>query len=214
MSTTKLLPLIVAISGKLGTGKDYITDNYLIPYLKSYGLNNFTRMAFADQVKVNVASRHGIDITRCLLGDKSSDLRLMLQKEGTEEGRNKYGENIWVDTLENWIKLRTIRDNVQVVLVTDCRFPNEAKWVEDHGGLLIRIEAPNRNNQRLDNESKGDVVLKNNIASHSSETALDNYKFKFVINNDPHNKDNVPALINMFVSMFHMNTKAKNDRLQ
>lgn len=185
------MPLVVAVSGKLGSGKDYIMENYLLPSLRELGLNHITRMAFADQIKINVASRYGVDITKCLSGDKSPELRRMLQIEGTEEGRDKYGDNIWTDTMENWITLRAMRDNIDVVLITDCRFPNEASWVEQKGGLLIRINAPKRNNQRLDHECHGDMTVRNSIESHSSETALDTYNFTYVVDNDPEHMDTV-----------------------
>lgn len=192
MFISKYMTLIVAVSGKLGSGKDYIMEHYLLPILKAQGLcNNATRMAFADHVKINVASRCDIDIEKCLSGNKSPELRRMLQIEGTEHGRDKYGENIWVNTMENWVKLRSIRDNIDVVLITDCRFPNEAKWIQSKGGLLIRVNAPKRNSLRLDYESGLDKVARNNIESHRSETALDDYNFTHIVDNDPEHIDTV-----------------------
>lgn len=177
------LPLIIAVSGKLGVGKDYVTNEMILPYITG----TVGKMAFADQVKINVASQdNSISLTECLKGNKSASLRRKLQIAGTEEGRNKYGPNVWVNTLENWIRLRQIRDGKpDVVLVTDCRFPNEADWVERNRGLLIRINAPTRHEVALQRESCGNIDTYTNISKHESETKLDNYNFEYVINNEP-----------------------------
>ena len=54
-------------------------------------------------------------------------------------------------------------------IITDVRFPNEAKAVKDRGGILIRINRPGF-------ENTGD---------HLSEIALDDYKnFDTIIIND------------------------------
>lgn len=52
-------------------------------------------------------------------------------------------------------------------IVTDLRFPNEAQAVKDRGGIVIRVDRPG-------------VGPKNN---HTSETALDNWKFDYKIAN-------------------------------
>lgn len=176
------LPLLIAVSGKLGSGKDYVIENFILPHIPG----RVVRMAFADQIKVTVASRCNLPVRSCLEGNKSRELRRMLQIEGTEEGRDKYGPDIWVQTLENWIRLRKIRgEKIDAVLVTDCRFENEAKWIEHHGGLLIRVEAPSRNKAALEQEANGDPDAYDAIANHLSETALDGYEFANVVNNEP-----------------------------
>lgn len=178
------LPLLIAVSGKLGSGKDYVIENFILPLIQGH----VVRMAFADQIKVTVASRSGIPVESCLQGDKSMELRRMLQIEGTEEGRDKYGPDIWVQTMENWIKLRKIRgEKIDAVLITDCRFENEAAWIERNGGLLIRVNAPSRNYAALVQESGGNPDAYKAIAEHISETALDSYQFTHVIDNEPGN---------------------------
>jgi hypothetical protein len=177
------MPVIIAVSGKLGTGKDYIIKHHILPMIKG----KVCKMAFADHIKVNVASQDPlVSLTQCLEGSKDVYLRKKLQVAGTEQGRDVYGPDIWVRTLENWIKLRQIRgDNIDVVLVTDCRFPNEAEWVTKNNGLLIRIESPIRNEEALTHESAGDTEKLLSIMEHPSETSLDDYCFAYYIQNDP-----------------------------
>jgi hypothetical protein len=177
------LPLLIAVSGKLGSGKDYIAENLLLPLIST----TVSKMAFADHIKINVASQEpDVSLRQCLEGDKSTELRRKLQIAGTEQGRDLYGSDIWVTTLENWIRLRRLRDRTpDVVLVTDCRFPNEAKWIEDNGGLLIRVHAPSRNEFALKRESNGCNNTYTAIKQHLSETALDEYPFKYTVDNAP-----------------------------
>ena len=90
--------------------------------------------------------------------------RKILQLLGTEAGRDIIHPNIWVNSLfadyttdSNWI-------------ITDVRFPNEAKAIKDRGGIVVRIERPGG-----ESHCGG---------AHASETALDDYDFDIVINND------------------------------
>jgi len=59
--------------------------------------------------------------------------RKMLQLLGTEACRNALGENIWVYSM-----LRNMDANKKYV-ITDVRFPNEIKMVQEAGGTLIRV---------------------------------------------------------------------------
>lgn len=117
--------------------------------------------------------------------------RTILQSLGTEWGRNMLHNDIWVNALMSKHKctscdmLVPFEDGIAHVewdtcvmpnwIITDTRFPNEAKAVTDKGGINIRLT---RNS--------------NNPATHESETSLDNYSFDYVINND---NGDIPELI-------------------
>lgn len=180
---------IIGVSGKLGTGKDYVVENFIVPYLHSKGLST-SIVAFADQIKINAATQNNLPIME-MYGDKTPEIRKMLQIAGTEEGRNKFGEDIWIRYLQNLITLRSLRDKIDVFIITDCRFLNEAEWIKQDSGLLIRINAPDRNSQRLNNESHGDPELRIMISKHPSEISLDDYVFSHVIDNSIPNVDHV-----------------------
>jgi hypothetical protein len=61
------------------------------------------------------------------------EIRQLLQRFGTEVGRELYGENFWVERVMSQIKPR------EHVVITDVRFPNEEKAVHDAGGRVFRI---------------------------------------------------------------------------
>jgi len=59
--------------------------------------------------------------------------RNMLQKMGTEAGRNVFGADLWVQSLDSRIDMAA--NNV----ITDVRFPNEMRWIRSKGGYIVRI---------------------------------------------------------------------------
>jgi len=87
--------------------------------------------------------------------------RKILQILGTEAGRDLIHPQIWVNCL-----FADLHENSNW-LITDVRFPNEAKAIKDNGGILIRI---NRKSDKISN--------------HPSETSLDNYSdWDFIVDN-------------------------------
>ena len=101
--------------------------------------------------------------------------RVLLQYIGTDLFRKFIHENVWVNaTLNNYDYIqRWIDAGSEAVLhnwiITDTRFPNEADAVKSRGGINIRLQC----NSDLDNND-----------THISETALDFYKFDYVVNNN------------------------------
>jgi hypothetical protein len=55
-------------------------------------------------------------------------------------------------------------------IITDCRFPNEAKSIKDRGGILIKV---------IKLDDNGNDIISND--THASETALNDYQFDYVI---------------------------------
>jgi hypothetical protein len=88
------------------------------------------------------------------------DIRALLQRMGTEAGRDIHGDDCWIRLAER--KVAAAPGNV---VITDCRFANEADAIRSWGGLVVRIErdgvtACNEHaSERLDFEP--DAVLRN-----------------------------------------------------
>jgi len=59
--------------------------------------------------------------------------RLALQLMGTEAGRNVFHADLWVISLLNRAKNKD-------VVVTDVRFQNEIKYIQDNGGVVVRVK--------------------------------------------------------------------------
>ena len=93
--------------------------------------------------------------------------RILLQQIGTDLFRNQLHPNTWVNaTFANY------QDNNWII--TDMRFPNELEAIKKRNGITIRI------NRGLI-ERTGKMIQE---PEHISETALDNAKFDYVIEND------------------------------
>jgi phosphomevalonate kinase len=177
--------LIIGLSGKMGSGKDYIASNYIIPFLKNTLNQNPLKMAFSDQLKVNVMTKYNIPYND-VFNKKTDHTRQLLQQEGTENGRCKYGQDIWIKHFDAWSSVFGSR-GINAIILSDVRFLNEVQYIKNKGGLVIRIDAPNRNEERLQNDSRGCADTYNRIKNHPSECDLDNVSdtyFDFVVNNE------------------------------
>jgi HAD superfamily hydrolase (TIGR01549 family) len=166
---------ILGISGNAGTGKDFVTRHLLVPMI----VNNFPYViaSFADHFKIDAIVKDHLDPNK-VYGRKDKNTRTILQKKGTEEGRDIFGPNIWVNILDQRLQQYQER-GIVYVFITDCRFPNEIKYIEDKGGEVIRIEAPDRHDDAMMIENKGDLTIK----SHPSETSLNNQIWSLLIKN-------------------------------
>lgn len=140
--------MIIGFVGLIGAGKDTAAD-YLVNY------HGFRRDSFANTLKDAVANVFGWD--RILLEGRTKEARewrervdtwwakrlnmpdltprWVLQYWGTEVCRIGFHDDIWIASLEN--KLRKTKDDI---VISDVRFPNEIKAIQDAGGLVIRIK--------------------------------------------------------------------------
>ena len=174
---------IIALSGYARSGKDE-SARVLI---EEFG---FQRVAFADKlrevlyavnpklgyVSFGQGAREELIRVRDLVdrfgwdGYKENDgyhnevaweLRELLQRLGTEGGRQILWDSIWIDAA-----FAGLPDDAKIV-ITDCRFPNEAQAIEERGGEVWRVQRPGVGPANL----------------HASETSLDDWPFKKIIMN-------------------------------
>ena len=177
---------IIGLLGHQGVGKNYISEKILPTILSK---KNYVVLAFADHFKIDCISKHNADYNK-VFGEKDFETRRLLQLCGTEEGRNKYGFDIWVKTMLNWVKVLSSR-GVERFIISDVRFENEIEWIKSLGGIIIKIEAPERYKQRLINETNGDEEKMKEIMNHYSEINIDKIKnYDILIHNDFNNNIN------------------------
>ncbi len=164
--------MIIAISGKIGSGKSTVGDIFeregfvLDSFAKSVKdicciLFGYDRDTIEGSTLNSRIWRESIDKKHTNLLKRDFTPRDAMVLVGTEFGRNMVHPNIWVNTLFNRYDKNTN------LLITDLRFPNEYEEIKKRGGIVIRI---NRSNE--------------NSSNHISECALDNHNFDYVINND------------------------------
>ena len=118
----------------------------------------------------------------------SDDMRGLMQRLGTEAGRDVLGNNIWVDAA-----FQNLHDDSRIV-ITDCRFPNEAQAVVDRGGYVARINRPGIG-------PAGD---------HPSEHALEDWPFDFIVNNTAKSIPEYHDIIREFIDVVGEHDYMKN----
>lgn len=178
--------VLIGICGKLGSGKNYITTNVIIPLLEKFK-KNYLELSFADQIKINVMTKKGISYNDLYI-NKTQESRQLLQVEGTKE--REFNSNIWIDYIQNWITVFKCK-GISNFVITDCRYINECNFIKNNGGIIIKVVAPNRNEKRLVQEaSSSGTFSKENylkIKNHSSECDTDKLPdtdFDYIIEND------------------------------
>lgn len=139
---------VVGLTGYAQSGKD-TAASFLVD-------EGFTRLAFADILRQSVynlnpvgsvaresvredwgrvqtiVDEHGWEYAKV----KYPEIRYLLQRFGTEVGRDLYGVDFWVERVVSQIEF----DGDYVI--TDVRFPNEEQAVHLIGGKVFKIVRP------------------------------------------------------------------------
>lgn len=171
---------ILGFSGKLGSGKNFIAEKVMMKMMEPVPS---VILSFADQIKVNVIVQHNVDRHKCFV-DKDEKTRKLMQRVGTEEGRNVFGHDIWLRYMLEWMLVHASR-GVKRIIIPDVRFHNEFDFIKSLGGKLIRVNAPQRNAIALEKEAAKGVGTAAEIAAHQSEIELDSGReFDYTLNND------------------------------
>lgn len=134
------LPVIIGISGKAHSGKDFTAEH--IKY--SFCSLKVGKMSFADPIRdmlsqiVNVDEIYKSGLKESRIDWLGVSLRELMQTLGTEWGRHHVDEDIWVK-IANY-RLQTRFYAYDIVVIPDVRFQNEIDFILDNGGVIINIE--------------------------------------------------------------------------
>lgn len=162
---------IIGLTGAAGSGKD-TACGFALEWCEDRGLTA-ERLAFADPLKISAAACFGVPPSDALafcnwlkqpgvfveamrLEGSAGDLpsaegsnikgkrvsgRQFLQFYGTEAHRDVFDREFWVNVTEEKLNVRA--GNLDVVFLTDPRFPNESAMIHKHDGEVWKIERPN-----------------------------------------------------------------------
>jgi len=117
--------------------------------------------------------------------------REFLQKVGTESFRDNIHKDFWVHSLMKQIEY--LPENIEYVIIPDVRFENEYEAILERNGYVIR-------------------VVRSGLESddHTSETALDNYRFHArIYNNEGYMGEKFLENVKKFAEAFK---KIKNEK--
>jgi hypothetical protein len=136
----KKQPLLIGLFGRKRSGKDTV-----LSILKQIGVPA-ERVSFADPLKMEVAV--ACNVTPSYLEIHKEIFRPCVAWWGTEFRRGLYDDNYWVTRAAERID-QLAHEGASVICLTDVRFPNEARFVRQRGGLLWKIERPIPFRQRI-----------------------------------------------------------------
>jgi hypothetical protein len=155
--------MIIGFGYTARSGKDTAGDHLARKYL-------FTKTSFAGPLKLACQTIFGFNHYQVTSAKEDIDQywgitpRAALQRVGTDLLRNQFREDIWVKSVERYIKTNKAMNWV----ITDVRFPNEADAIKRWGGYVYRIDRPGAG-----------------VGAHESETAMADYpRWDGVIVND------------------------------
>lgn len=135
--------ILLGLTARAGSGKDTAAD-YLC---QRYG---FVRAAFAEAPRnmlEALLAHAGVDHAWLFEpGRKEQPMpvlgtsyRRAMQTLGTEWGRGLLDDDVWVRVLDAHLGLSAQQPVHDRIVITDVRFPNEAAWLRQQGGHLLRL---------------------------------------------------------------------------
>lgn len=124
--------MFLGLCGKAGCGKGYISN-----YIKENysGVSTFI-VPLAQELKRIAKEEFNWN------GEKDEIGRTLLQRLGTEIGRECCGENFWIEKWNTYVENLISKNSGKSILIVcdDVRFDNEAKNIHSKGGIVVKIE--------------------------------------------------------------------------
>lgn len=177
---------LIAISGKMGSGKDTLT-NIILNYFINKNIK-CKNIKFADNLKKSSSL-----ITNTTIFDNYNNKDVLIENLNMSIGRfqqifgtlmrENVNSDIWVYPVIDFY----LNNPDTICVISDCRFKNEAKMIKNNGGLIFRINKENKSENTRDSE-------------HISETDMDDYcDYDLVINNNGSIED-LEKIINSYLN--------------
>jgi len=165
---------LIGLAGAAGSGKDALAAQ-----MQSWPDAPWDRIAFADALKRLCVEFLGLSETDVSTQEGKASFnefwgmtnREVLQRVGTDAMRNGFCRDVWVRIAE--LGIRKALGAGRRVVVTDCRFDNEAALVRRMGGVVLRVERP----------AGSGAALTSAASSHASERGVSDWLVDAVVEN-------------------------------
>jgi hypothetical protein len=184
--------MIIGLVGFIGSGKGtvgeileqkgFVKDSFAKPLKDACSvIFGWPREMLEGDTEVSRKWREEPDVFWSERFGKEFSPRLALQLMGTEAGRNVFHTDVWVISLLNRAKGKD-------VVVTDFRFMNEIKYIQDNGGVIVRVKRGNEPEWyegllTMENPIKKQVYMAS-YGIHPSEWDWVGSDFNYVIENN------------------------------
>jgi len=155
---TLRIPPMVGFIGAQNAGKNacgeylaatygYVVRQFASPvYDAAWAINPWVCVSHPDTAPAtferlqDVVNRLGWDMAKRTY----SDVREYLKKVGTEAGRDIHGPDCWVHIMDQRSK------DARYLAICDVRFENEVNFIRDHGGIIIWVRRPGKEQNASD----------------------------------------------------------------
>jgi hypothetical protein len=175
---------LIGITGKARSGKDTI-GRWFRDYRGAYVTS------FAWPIKAGIEKMFSLPADIWDGPQKEYDIdwlgvspRYLAQTLGTEWGRAHVDPDVWVKALEQRLREARVWYQDCTIVLTDCRFVNEAQWVRQNGHLL-HVTRPG---------ADGEVGVK----GHASENGVLPEPGDRYIDNDGTELDLIDKLVDLY----------------
>lgn len=131
---------VIGITGYRGAGKSttagFMARHGYVEYALSEPIKEGLQAMF-DLPDEAFADR---DLKEAPLADIDASPRFLAQTLGTEWGRRIVADDLWLRAMVR--RMRPLMREGHGVVVSDVRFDNEARWIREQGGRVIRVRSP------------------------------------------------------------------------
>lgn len=142
---------IIGFTGRAGTGKDTAVKALQLKYTDFFSREMPLHYSFAGPLRRGISAMLGSEIELMshdpVQKNEIVELygvspRTMLQTLGTEWGRNLINDEIWVIRAKEIWKETLQFNQDAIILISDCRFDNEAEAIQSMGGIVVELIRP------------------------------------------------------------------------
>lgn len=184
---------LIGLGGRLRSGKDTVADHLVAKHgFVKFGMSDALHEAMmavdpiieAELYHPAIRYREAIEaIGYVRTKEQYPEARRLLQRLGTEVGREMIGENVWVD-----IAARKVDEHLKAgrgVALAGVRFPNELRLIRQFAGKAVWVERPSQEESTIPphasesgvNGDDFDLTLLNNSSLSSLYAAVDGLVF-------------------------------------
>lgn len=168
--------MIIGLTGKKRSGKDTVAE-YLV---KNHG---FIRIGFADALKNACKEIFNLSDNQLYGTEEEKErpdeywkhsAREILQKVGTELFRNELPKHLSNISNDIWIRVvdKKIKDLLAAghnkIVISDVRFENEAEYIKNSGGIIIKLNRPSLSADSHSSEKNIDNIIADNTINNTS----------------------------------------------